>query len=401
MIHLDISHLKIKSYSPLKPKLDRISKREFPLFDKYHEDVVALKKVMDRYRRYDNLIVVGNGGSNTSFKAFHQALVPLDSKKRSFILTTMEPDLLNGLKKAFPRRKTLVMPISKSGTTIGLIEAMLAFQGYRMLPVTDPGAGALSVIAKKEGFDMIPHPPVGGRFSGLTSSAFAPAMFFGMDVEAIDRGAREMYRQCNPTVHIEKNPALQLAAALFMLEKKGIDEIFCPIYSSKLSGFSNLIVQLFHESVCKKGRGQTIYCAEAPESQHHTNQRFFGGKRNVAGLFLTVETQEDNSSKVVVPESIRDIKVRDGVLKDISSVPYAKALEYEFRGTFQDAVNNKIPVIHVSLDKVTAFTVGEFIGFWHYVAVYSAWLRDVDAFDQPQVESSKELSFRLRKEHNF
>jgi glucose-6-phosphate isomerase len=399
MLNIDISDLNVKGFDSLKSKLVSFRNLELPAFDSYREDIDSITPIVRKYRKYDNLIVIGNGGSNTSFRAYHRALVPLSHKKRMAIMTTMEPDLINELKEVFPRRKTLIMPVSKSGTTIGLLEAMFAFPGYRLLPVTSPEEGALSVIAKKEDFDIIPHPAVGGRFSGLTAPAFAPALFFDIDVKSIDNGARAMYLRCSPKIPIEQNPALKLAAALYLLDKKGYDEIFCPIYSSKLVGFDNLIVQLLHESVCKKEKGQTIYCADAPESQHHTNQRFFGGKKNVLGLFVTVDSQKDTKSTVKVPDSVKDIKLREGELGDINGLPYYKSLEYEWRGTYEDATSKKIPCARVSLDVVSAFTVGEFIGFWHYVAVYSSWLRGVNAFDQPQVESSKELSFKLRKEH--
>jgi len=400
MLNLDISHMKIKSYSSLKAKLKKIHSMEMLDFDTHREDLKAIEEALKKYRKkYDNLIVIGNGGSNTSFKAYHNALVPLDSDKRMFILTTMEPDMINEIKKVFPKRNTLVMPISKSGTTVGVIEAMLAFSDYPMLPVTTPGTGAISVVAEKKGFDMIPHPPVGGRYSGLTASAFAPSFFFGIDIESIDNGARDMYKKCNPQVSIDQNPALQLAASLYLLDSKGYNEIFAPIYSQKLAGFKTLIVQLIHETVAKKKKGQTIFSDDAPESQHHTNQRFFGGPKNVCGVFITVENQEDKSSKVNVPAEIKRIKERDGKLGDISGVPYEKALEFEFRGTYQDAIDNKIPVAHVSLDRITPYSVGEFIAFWHYVAVYSAALRDVNPFDQPQVEASKALSFEMRRKY--
>ncbi|MBW2964705.1 hypothetical protein KY363_04560, partial [Candidatus Woesearchaeota archaeon] len=110
-------------------------------------------------------------------------------------------------------------------------------------------------------------------------------------------------------------------------------------------------------------------------------------------------SQDDMQSKVVVPDSVKKISVREGKVGDINGVPYAKSLSFEFQGTYQDAVNKKIPVAQVSIDKVSPFSIGELMGFWHYVAVYSSWLRDVDPFDQPQVESSKELSFLLRKGH--
>jgi glucose-6-phosphate isomerase len=155
-----------------------------------------------------------------------------------------------------------------------------------------------------------------------------------------------------------------------------------------------------HESVCKKGKGQTILCPEAPEWHHHTTQRFFGGRKNVLGLFVTVDNQKDNETTVDIPLSVSKIKVRDGILADIDKVHYASALNYEFQGTYQDATKKKIPCANIRLDKISPFSIGEFIAFWHYTAVYSSLLRDVDPFDQPQVESSKEISFKLRKEHH-
>ncbi|MBW2967209.1 hypothetical protein KY362_01855 [Candidatus Woesearchaeota archaeon] len=399
MLHLDISDMGIKSYASLKPKLEKIRKADAPPFERYKEDIPKLKEAMKRYRRFRNLILIGNGGSNTSMKAFHKALVPLDSRKGFEIIDTMEPDFLKEVKDKYGKWKTLVMPISKSGTTIGILEAMFAFDGYKFLPITSPNKAAMHKIATELKWRTIDHPVVGGRYSGLTACAFAPALFFGIDVAEIEKGARGMYKKCNPSVSIEKNPALQLAASLYLLERKGYSEIFCPVYSKKLSGFKNLIVQLMHESVCKKGHGQTIYCADAPESQHHTNQRFFGGKKNVLGLFITVETQDDDQSRVRIPDFSRDISIRSGKLGDIDNVPYAHALNFEFKGTYQDAVNNKIPCAHVELDRISPESVGEFLGFWHYVAVYSSMLRDVNPYDQPHVESSKELSFKLRQQY--
>jgi len=399
MLHLDISKLRINDYSSLKQKLNKIRKEDIPSFEKHVENISGLKDILKKYKKYDHLVLIGNGGSNTSFKAFHQALVPLDYPKSLTILTTMEPDLLNGLKKVLPSKNTLIMPISKSGNTVGVIEAMFAFEGYTTLPITTPETGALYSIVKKQGWNFLPHGPVGGRFSGLTASGLAPAEFFGIDIAAIENGAKNMYKMCNPDVTIDKNPALQLAASLYLLDKKGYDEIFCPIYSSKLSGFSNLIVQLIHETVGKKKKGQTIFCADAPESQHHTNQRFFGGKRNVCGVFVTVDNQEGKTSKVNIPKSLRRIKIRDSTLNSLNGIPYEAALDFEFEGTWRDAVKNKIPVANVSIDKVTPHNIGEFLAFWEYVAVYSALLRGLNPYDQPQVESSKEISFRLRKEY--
>ena len=140
-LHLDISKLRIKDYSSLKSRLTKLRNKPLPPFEGYKEDIEALKKIVKKYGRFSNLLVIGNGGSNTSFKAFHQALVPASFEKKKFIVTTMEPDLLKQLRGKYPKRNTLVMPISKSGTTIGVLEAMFAFEDYKMLPVTTPKTG--------------------------------------------------------------------------------------------------------------------------------------------------------------------------------------------------------------------------------------------------------------------
>ncbi|MDO8627393.1 MAG: glucose-6-phosphate isomerase, partial [Candidatus Diapherotrites archaeon] len=57
----------------------------------------------------------------------------------------------------------------------------------------------------------------------------------------------------------------------------------------------------------------------------------------------------------------------------------------------------KIPVISIAIDKVDEENIGELIGFFQWLAIYSALLRDVNPFDQPQVENSKKISFEYRK----
>ena len=206
-----------------------------------------------------------------------------------------------------------------------------------------------------------------------------------------------MYKKCSPKIPIENNLALQLSVALYQLDKEGYTEIFTPVYSEQLLGMLALIIQLIHESTGKDGKGQTIYGGFAPESHHHANQRFFGGRKNVVGIFMRVDNQEDIKSKVKIPNSLQDIKLRDGYLRDIDGITYAKALEFEYEGTRQDAIRKKIPHAAITLDKITPRAIGELLAFWQYVAVYSSVLRDVDPYDQPQVESSKSISFSLTK----
>jgi len=160
-------------------------------------------------------------------------------------------------------------------------------------------------------------------------------------------------------------------------------------------GFQNLIVQLMHESVCKDSQGQTYYAALAPESQHHTNQRFFGGKRNVTAIFIIYKGS--NNLEMSVPEDFKDINIRSEELKIVDKIKYRDALFAEYIGTKTDADNKKIPNFTIELEEINETEIGKFLGFWHLMAFYSALLRGVVPFGQPAVEDSKEITVQTIK----
>jgi glucose-6-phosphate isomerase len=293
----------------------------------------------------------------------------------------------------------LVLPVSKSGNTIGVLEVIFAFDGYKMVPITTEGSGCLWQIAKRRNLDYMTIPEeIGGRFSGRTPCGFLPAALIGIDIRAIDEGCVKMYERCHPKVDLDENPALKLATAIYLLSQIGYTEIFHPVYSPQLEGFIPLFVQLIHEGCGKEGKGVTIYGSLAPESQHHTNQRFFGGRKNVFGLFLrTLKFEAEDTIRV--PADLADITMKDTTLKFLDGIPYSKALDFEYAGTQKDADNNQIPHGVITLDGVNETSVGEFLAFIQYLAVYLSVLFGVNPYDQPQVEASKNISFQLRRDY--
>ena len=71
-------------------------------------------------------------------------------------------------------------------------------------------------------------------------------------------------------------------------------------------------------------------------------------------------------------------------------------MAFEMQGVIEDAQSKNIPLIHQSLTQFSEQGLGRFIAFWQMYAVYASTLRGVDPFDQPQVESSKKISFDKR-----
>ncbi|HIH42799.1 TPA: hypothetical protein HA246_04090 [Candidatus Woesearchaeota archaeon] len=393
-VNVDLSNVKVKYDIPhIVEKLKTKVKELQPSFISHNTDFKRINEIKKKYDKYENIVLIGNGGSITSFHAFHKAFAHR-LRKRAFVVTTMQPEVISFVKENFPAKNTLLIAISKSGNTVGVIESLLALQEnneYACIAITSK-QGTLWQITEEKKYLALEHPEIGGRFSGTSEVAYLPAALCGIDIKKVDEAAQKVY---NKFYKIE-NIAAQTALALSSLEYNGFTELFMPIYSSQLDGFGNLIVQLLHESVCKLGRGQTVYFSSAPESQHHTNQRFFGGRRNVAGVFLRTKNSE-TEVKLKISNKLQKIQLNDATLKILQGEKLSKALEYEFSGVYQNTIRKNIPVIDVSVDTADEKNLGELIAFWQLVAVYSALLRDVDPFDQPAVEASKQISFELRK----
>lgn len=384
--------MKIEFYNcPESQKLDVATLPEAPAFLSYEPNFRQMEVFAEQYKNFKNIVIVGHGGSITSFYGMYNALRE-QATKQAYFVSTVDPDYIAELKSFLKPEDTLVIAISKSGETVTQIEALFQFTDFPLLFITG-SMGPLAEIAEKLQAKIVMHPPIGGRYTGLTEIALLPAALCGFDVKAMYKSAHTWYDQ-----YKQDNFAFQAASALQQLEEKGIVDVFMPVYDSHLFPITNLIVQLCHESFGKDGEGQTYFAHPAPESQHHTNQRFFGGRKNIAGWFMSVDKPLKDAI-TVVPDAVKATTFKSSSLGAIDGIPLSMAMRAELEGTMEDAKMQNIPVVSQSISQRTASEVGELIAFWQLYAIYSSLLRNVDPFDQPQVENSKKLSFTKRLQY--
>ncbi len=359
-------------------------------FLSYKPNFLKIKHAWTEFGTFKNLLIIGHGGSITSFMGMYGALATAVHHKQVYFLNTTDPDYIAQLKN-LPKHETLVVAISKSGETVTQIEALMHFIDYPLLAITSKGSTLEQIVKKVPHAHIIEHPAIGGRYTALTEVALIPAVICGLDIRAMYDGASALYQQ-----YKSENIAMQAAQIFYALEDHGYVDVFMPFYSHALFAFSNLIVQLNHESFGKGGKGQTYFAHEAPESQHHTNQRFFGGRKNIAGFFINQEHfQHDSSTEV--PAGMHSIHIKGGSLFEINKIKLSASMQAEFKGTWEDAKINGIPIVALNIAQVAPKEIGEFIAFWQLFAVYSALLRHVNPFDQPQVENSKLISWNKRR----
>ncbi len=361
---------------------------EPPLFLSYEPDWTHLSEVVSKTAAYKNLILVANGGSSNPFLGLYNVLKS-QSTKRVFFVTTVDPDYLADLRAFCAPAETLVLSVSKSGTNVAQLEATQTLSDYPVIALTEPGT-PLEQLAATQGWQVVRHPPIGGRYTGFTEVALLPAAICGLNVRAVWNAARALFSS-----YRTKNQAWDAASIFYQLEQSGYVDVLVHAYSHRLAPFGGIIAQLCHESFGKAGLGQTYFTHEAPEVQHHTSQRFFGGRKNIAGWFLTAARHEHDAA-YRFPESTHGIAIRGARLGDIDGTNLSDALRFEHEGVRTVAADRGIPLVHQELAALSPEAAGELLAFWQLYAVYASVLRGVDPFDQPEVEAFKSLSFQLR-----
>ena len=300
--------------------------------------------------------------------------------------------------------KLLLVPISKSGTTL---ETLTAFSYYYqelskkenivvdVAVVTDLQESTNSPLCKlaKENnwraFDV--KEGVGGRFSVLNDVGFVTAAAIGLDIELILEGARAMDKACQKADF--SNPALLNAALKYIAgQKYDCDiEVFMS-YGMCLKSLGEWYVQLLAESLGKRHdrEGATVYYGRTPiaavgsTDMHAQTQQHQDGKRNKVIQFLQVDEFEKDVILGNPFPHLEDFAKYDGVSLNkalqIALLANREALDKDDRFS----ALYRFPAIN-------EFYIGQIFYFLMLSIAYEGELANVDAYDQPGVEAYKKI----------
>lgn len=375
--------------------------------------------------RFDDVVVLGIGGSALGTKAlstallhpFHNLRSP-DKRKgapRLFVVDNVDPDEIVGLFSLLDLRRTLVNVISKSGTTAETMAAYLVARkllidvvGAEALPrhlafTTDPLGGVLRKIGRQEGIPLFEiGSGVGGRFSVLSPVGLLPAALAGMDVPGLLAGAAEMDAWIGET-DVISSPAFVFAALQFLhyTRNKRRSSVMMP-YSHALVDVADWFRQLWAESLAKAvdRRGRTVNVGPTPikalgtTDQHSQVQLYVEGPDDKVFTFLRVELFDHT---VIIPELHAD----EHALAYLGGTSMAGLLNAEQQATAWALAQRGRPSLTVTLPRVDAQSVGQLLYLLEFATAVSGELYDVNAFDQPGVELGKEATYGLMGRPGF
>ena len=350
-----------------------------------------LKLVAKDYKKFKKVIVLGIGGSSLGGIALMRALyTPLKHMEKDathfFFLDQIDPDLISHLTHNIDLKSTHFIVISKSGGTIEtqslykfflkkIKDAKLKTEKHFTF-ITNQKSGYLLEEAEKQGIKTLPIPEnLSGRFSVLSNVGLLPAAIAGIDIEAIQKGAKSAFENFKKST----SPlALELAAHQYALNKqnKTISVIFP--YSYRLNRFADWYIQLMAESLGKSRTvGPTPIRAIGPTDQHSQLQLFMEGPRNKQILFLEVEKPHH---EVKIP----------GEKYTLGDLMLA-----EKKGTEKALEKASVPSQTLRIPYVDAEAIGELFMTLELQIALLAKMYGVNTYDQPGVEEGKKITKRL------
>ena len=383
---------------------DYIGWADWPVnYDKEElERIIAdAKYVRDNF---DILVVCGIGGSYLGAKCALDALKGLKSDDKMEIIfmgQTFSPNYVAQVLKYLKGKNFAINVISKSGTTTetsisfrllkDLLESQVGKEKAKkaIYATTDKEKGALKTLCNIEGYATYVLPgDIGGRYSVLTAVGTFPLAVAGVDVKAMIEGAAKARKDFDND-NIKNNICYRYAVSRdYMLRNHYPVEMYVT-YEPQMTQISEWLKQLFGESEGKEKKGLFPASATFSTDLHSLGQFIQDGSPI---LFETIINVVNPNEDIKIPETEDDL---DG-LNYLKGKDLAFVNQKAFEGTLQaHEETGGVPCNVIYIDKLDAETLGYLFYFFMRACAMSAYLLDINPFNQPGVEVYKKNMFHL------
>ncbi len=372
----------------------------------YDKKELNLIKQKARYVRenFEVLVVCGIGGSYLGALAAINALRGLytdDKLEIIFLGQTFSGSYIAQVLDYLKHKRFAINVISKSGTTT---ETSISFRLLKKLletkigktnaskaifATTDKEKGALKQEANKQGYTTFTLPSdIGGRYSVLTAVGLFPIACAGIDVDEMLEGAEEAMKEFD-NEDINTNACYQYAVTRdYMYRHKKCVEMFVT-YEPQYREIAEWWKQLFGESEGKDGKGLLPASVTFSTDLHSLGQFIQDGSKI---LFETLLFIKNPMKDVTIPHDEENL---DG-LNYIENKSLSYVNEKAYLGTLEaHEKDGKVNNVVLELDKLDSHNLGYLFYFFMKACAMSAYLLEVNPFNQPGVEIYKKNMFHL------
>ena len=366
----------------------------------FNTDTAMIERTAQRIReKFSHLVVMGTGGSSLGAMTLCSLKQPKfgNSGLNAHFIDNTDPHTMEQLYSQLPLADTFFLFVSKSGNTVEtMMQAMLTIEQLEAkgLPVKEhclaismPGDRALRKMAANYEMEILDHDPeLGGRFSVLSVVGLLPAAIAGVDISALREGAKAVMDQIAAS---PETSAPAIGAALnYTLSAQGKSISVLMPYIDRLQYFGKWYQQLWGESVGKEGKGTTAVAALGAVDQHSQLQLYAEGPKDKLITFVTLDTK--GQGEPIAAEMAKSIG-----MDYLGGLHIGDIIAAQAQATQQSLINYGVATRHIALKDDSDFTIGALLQHYMMETIFMAGFMDVDAFNQPGVEESKNITRKI------
>ena len=359
-----------------------LKKNKIPLLESYNKnyDYDFTKKTIKKFSKYQNIIIIGIGGSILGTKSIY-SFMEKKIKKNVFFFDTLDPKLNYKYNKIKNLANSCFIVVSKSGNTLETIANLGAIFSKKLLKnkliiITEMTNNALMDIANKHNAEIIEHKNfIGGRYSVLSETSMFPSALMGLNLLKF-KNLKNLLRNKNFVTTLIQN-----VASIYTLNLKKINNSIILNYDSSLVNLGYWYQQLVAESLGKKGRGINPFLSFAPKDHHSLLQLYLDGPKDKFFTFFNTMNKKD-SFKVfpnIIPKNMKFLKNKN--LKSI--------INAQHKATIKIFNSKNIPFREIIFNKTNENQLGEIFTFFVLETILLARLMGVNPYNQPSVEEVK------------
>ena len=335
------------------------------------------KRIVLKYKKFQNFKIIGMGGSILGPKAIYQFLNHKIKKNFLFIDNLQTTLNLQG------KKKFINLIISKSGNTLETISNsnILITNNKKNIFITENKKNYLNTLANQMKAEVIEHNNyIGGRYSVLSEVGMLPAELMGLDEKKFKR-LNYLIKNKNFTNNLIQN----VASTLNLVKKKKFLSIILN-YDCKSENLFSWYQQLIAESLGKKSKGILPLVSTMPKDNHSLMQFYLDGPKKSFFTFFSVS--ERNSSKI----NSKNLLKSHSYLRNLN---LKKIINSQMLATKHVFSRKKIPFRSFEILKRNEQSLGEIFSFFILETILLGRALKVNPFDQPSVELIKKQTKKI------
>jgi glucose-6-phosphate isomerase len=343
--------------------LKEFENNQIPLLESYKKDYKFSfsKKIIKKFSKYQNIIIIGMGGSILGTKSIY-SFFKKKIKKKLFFFDNLDSSLHNKYKKISSLKNSCFVVVSKSGSTLETLTNFKEISSKihlknKLIVITENTDNSLIKLANKLNGEIIDHKKfIGGRYSVLSETGMFPAALMGLDLKK--------FKNLNSLIKNKNfiSSLIQNVASIYTFNKLGVNNSLIFSYDTSLDSLGYWYQQLVAESLGKKEKGINPIVSFGPKDHHSLLQLYLDGPKDKFFTFFNTTEKENKLKKIINAQCDATKKV------------------FKLK---------KIPFREITFNKKNEEDLGAMFTFFILETILLAKMFNVDPFNQPAVEQIK------------